>query len=578
VSRKTGAQAAKAALYLALSLAFCAPLFDEPLALAGRDWDQHLFFYGQVLKNVIEYGQAPFWSPWYCGGNVMWQNPQVALLSPVFPLAVFVPLQLAMKLNIALHYWVGFMGMHLLITRVIGLSFLPLVVFLGTLFTASGAMSLHLFEGHTVFLPLMYLPFVLYWLIRALQTGRIRDALLAGGVTALVVWNGGVHVLPLALVPLGTLIVVAAATARRWRPLILGGVYLMATLSYAAPKLLPVALFVTGDSLLDKRSVEGIDRVTPEMLWHIYLDPAAQRGTTFDGQLWGWHEFGNYVGAFGALALLAGLAWAIWYRRADDRWLGLGLAGATLVCFLVSLGRWADWAPASLLSHIPLLSGFRIPSRYTLALPLLATATLAWSLRTAGAGALASRTAKVCIAMVCAIAAAHMISVNRSHLQGTFSDPPYDIAFQWMRSPSTFATDAQTNGAPMLKALVQDRLFINCYEPLQLRRTGTPGSAPVYSDGESHVVIRHFEPNRIEFAVVNGETPSRVYLNTNWSPGWQSNAGPIRLDSGEKPFVMLAAGQSGTFAFWFVPQGLWLGCLVLAVAALVSRAVWRVQV
>jgi hypothetical protein len=122
VSRKTGEQAAKAALYLALSLAFCAALVDAPLALAGRGWDQHLFFYGQVLKNVVDYDQAPYWSPWYSGGNVMWQNPQVALLSPVFPLALVVPLQLAMKLNIAVHYWAGFMGMHLLITRVMGLS------------------------------------------------------------------------------------------------------------------------------------------------------------------------------------------------------------------------------------------------------------------------------------------------------------------------------------------------------------------------------------------------------------------------------------------------------------------------
>ena len=53
----------------------------------------------------------------------------------------------------------------------------------------------------------------------------------------------------------------AACTSCRWRPLTLGGAYLMATLSYAAPKLQPVALFVTGDSLLDKRGAEGLDRV-----------------------------------------------------------------------------------------------------------------------------------------------------------------------------------------------------------------------------------------------------------------------------------------------------------------------------
>src|SRR5437660_6283546 len=90
------------ALYGLLSIIFCSPLFIQPLGLGIADWDQHLFYYAQVLKSVIEYGQPPFWSPWYCGGNVMWQNPQVALLSPTYLLAALMPLALAMKINIVL--------------------------------------------------------------------------------------------------------------------------------------------------------------------------------------------------------------------------------------------------------------------------------------------------------------------------------------------------------------------------------------------------------------------------------------------------------------------------------------------
>ena len=52
------------ALYGAASYAFCSPLFDQPTALGAYDWDQHLFYYGAVLKNVVEYGQLPFWNPW----------------------------------------------------------------------------------------------------------------------------------------------------------------------------------------------------------------------------------------------------------------------------------------------------------------------------------------------------------------------------------------------------------------------------------------------------------------------------------------------------------------------------------
>ena len=51
------------AVYGVLSVVFCAPLFEHPQGLGTNDWDQHLFYYGVVLKNIVEYGQMPFWNP-----------------------------------------------------------------------------------------------------------------------------------------------------------------------------------------------------------------------------------------------------------------------------------------------------------------------------------------------------------------------------------------------------------------------------------------------------------------------------------------------------------------------------------
>ncbi len=170
------------ALYALLALFFCWPLFEQPLGLGANDWDQHLFYYGAVLKNVVEYGQAPFWNPWYCGGNVLWQNPQIALLSPVYPLTAVMPLQLAMKVNIVLHYWIG---LHRdapaadardrrQVSAGGDLSSPPLV-------TASGAPAIHLRVGHSVFLPGFYLPLQLYFFFKALMTGEWKFIFLAVG-------------------------------------------------------------------------------------------------------------------------------------------------------------------------------------------------------------------------------------------------------------------------------------------------------------------------------------------------------------------------------------------------------------
>src|SRR3954467_10630111 len=122
----------------------CAPLFVQPNGVGHYDWDQHLFYYASVLKSVIEYGQFPFWNPWYCGGNVLWQNPQVPLLSPVFPLAMIVSLPLAMKINIVLHSWIGLVGMHLLLTTALGLTFAPAVWYLAIVATLAGGPAMHI--------------------------------------------------------------------------------------------------------------------------------------------------------------------------------------------------------------------------------------------------------------------------------------------------------------------------------------------------------------------------------------------------------------------------------------------------
>ena len=115
----------------------------------------------------------------------MWQNPQIAIFSPVYPLTALMPLQLAMKINIVLHYWIGFIGMHVLLTRVIGVTFLPAVIYLATLVTASGAPAIHLRVGHSVFLPGFYLPLQIYFFFQALKTGSWKFISLSAATLAL---------------------------------------------------------------------------------------------------------------------------------------------------------------------------------------------------------------------------------------------------------------------------------------------------------------------------------------------------------------------------------------------------------
>src|SRR5439155_3126166 len=116
------------------------------------------------------------------------------LLSPVYLLSLAVSLPLAMKLNIFIHYLIGFAGMHVLLTRQFKLTYLPGVFFLSCLFTLSGGPVFHLAVGHATFLPYFYLPWVLFFFLRAIESGRLRYAVAAAAVMALAIYNGGIHI------------------------------------------------------------------------------------------------------------------------------------------------------------------------------------------------------------------------------------------------------------------------------------------------------------------------------------------------------------------------------------------------
>ena len=129
----------------------------------------------------------------------------------------------------------------------------------------------------------------------------------------------------------------------------------------------------------------------------------------------------------------------------------------------------------------------------------------------------------------------------------------------------------------MLGALMSNRSFFNCYESLQLKRTADSDRPIVYGDTAQISNVR-FSPNRVEFDAAAGATASRVFLNQNFAHGWSSNAGPVSREPGtDRLSVTLMAGQTGRFAFRFVPPGLWTGTIVASIAVALSIALRRLR-
>lgn len=569
-------------LYAAASAVFCSPLFRQPAGLGFNDWDQHLFYYASVFKSVVEYAQPPFWNPWYCGGNVLWQNPQVALLSPAYPLTVFMPLSLAMKVNIVLHYWVGFVGMHLLLRRIVGVNSLPVVFYLGALVVFSGALAMHVSVGHSWILSAFYLPLLLFLFCQSLTTEAVRYALLAGAVVALMIYNGGFQILPMAVIGIGLFAAIAAAAQRRFTPVLIAAAIFTAAALYAAPRLLPEILFVTSDRFRDTRFVdEQPDRMSIQMLVHTYLDRSQHRRTRLSGQRFPWHEYGNYIGVPGAVLMFAGVVWLLVHRPRAEGGLGASLALTSLGLFLLSVGEFNSLAPASLLSDLPFFSNFRIHSRYGIVFVTFGAVAIGGALRSLPTRALAKRATSL-VWILCLLGVADLVVHNAAQFKGVFSQRPLDARFHPLKKTATLVTDARVNpyaqSSPMLRALMRDRSVYNCYENFQLTRTADATQPLVFSDGNASIVGTRFSPNRVEFAAIGGSQASVVLLNQNYSPGWRSSAGPVVLNPAyKKPSVTLAAGQTGKFAFTFRPPGLAAGTVLFLLALIGSAFTWKRQ-
>jgi hypothetical protein len=569
-------------IYGGLTLYFTAPLLVTGNNLGVEDWDVLLLYHAAVIRSVYEYGSLPFWNPWYCGGNVLWQNPQVALLSPVYLLSLVVSLPLAMKLNIVLHYLLGFAGMHVLLTRGLKVQFLPAVLFLNCLFTLAGGAVFHLAAGHATFLPYFFLPWLLFLFLCALDTGRLRYAIGTGAVMAIGVYNGGIHVMFMASVALIVFAVCVSALRHDWRPLAMLAVTGAFAFLFAAPKLLPVAAFVGDARTVDTRNIPpGPDMMGRDMVMRAFFDPFQYRRLML-GQDYPWHEYGNYLGPLGGVAIAAGFIWLLFYRRWRENSISASLALTALVLLLLTFGEFAPFAPYVLFRHVPVVSQFRLPSRYSLVFVLFAAAMVGAVWRTIGEPAASDRAKEVrrFAAIMLVVSAAAMAYWNHIQLEGVFPLAPLGSSFRFHAHPPQPEVDAVTDGSatgsPMLRAMMDNRAVLRCYEPLQLPGAIDPTRPAVFPEGGVRLADLLFEPGRIRFRAQAADRPGRLFLNQRYARGWKSDAGDFTIDPETGlAFVSLTPGVTGRFVFRFVPPGLFAGTLLLVFGVASAVALWK---
>ncbi|HXT68291.1 MAG TPA: hypothetical protein VN700_00940 [Vicinamibacterales bacterium] len=527
----------------------------------------------------------PFWNPWYCGGNVLWQNPQVSLISPVYLMALVMPLALAMKINVVIHYVIGCVGMHLLLRRVIGVTSPAVVVALVAVSAFSGGVALHLAAGHSNYLSVLWLPGLVYCFFRACD-GHVRSIIAGGAIVGVSVLNAAPHFVPLAAVVLGTLALVAVAVARTFKPLAIAVVIVAAGCVYAAPKLVPAASFARSDAFHDRRPTKHPDSMSFEMFQRALWDSSQTKTLKISPgiQLYAWHEYGNYMGWFGAALSLMAAVWILVFRWRAASWGEMSCAVGLFVMLLIAAGEFAAWAPATLLHELPLFASFRIPSRHIMLASILGPACIAYVVR-ASSEMTWSRLTRGIVTVVCVIGTAQLMVVNRRNLHGIFALPPSPVEARHLdksapviaeHEPPSVQWSRLGENSVMLPSMAAGVSVLNCYEPLLARRIVPPGPAVIRAVGDVKLSDPTFSMNRVTVGAAAGPEPVRLVLNQNFAEGWSSGAGPVERDpSSGLPSVLLPAGFTGTVDFTFAPHGLVFGFAIWLIAVAVSVVVWR---
>jgi hypothetical protein len=417
------------------------------------------------------------------------------------------------------------------------------------------------------------MPWCLYFFERARAPERkVRDLAGGGVAIAMLVYAGGIYPLPHTVLLLGVYAALLAVVERSARPL--GTLTILGALGVglSAPKLLP---------LLDgfgkaPRLIESAEVLEPGALIAI-LTSRDQGFGSRPGHVapYGWHEWGMYIGAAGALVLLLAIIFVQGRREA-------ALKAVGVLFFVLGFGAFHPDAPWTLLhKYAPVFRSQHVPSRF------LYTAVLVFALvAAAGIGRFIARHRVswpwldvVAAVVVLGLGVDIALVAQKPMTAAMWMVPPDRIPqgrpFHFEQEPP-FQYKRRDWAGPMYLAMLGNVGVINCYSAPPFERKGArPTTAPDYR-GEAFVLtpagarstatakITAWSPNHAVIQVDGAEPGAQLVYNMNFDEGWHASTGPVFAY--QNTVATRLAGGSATVTLRYRPPYLGAGLLVGALA------------
>ena len=516
---------AAAAVLLSTLFKILGPMLADFHTYGFHDWDVESAYRYITVVSLKRYHEGPWWHPWLCGGFPAFGDTETAsnFISPYLPLYLFTDIRTAIRLEVVGGALTGLVGTFLLARRFTK-SF-ALCTLVAALYVLNGRWALQAAAGHTWHLQYGLLPWALWFYERALEPGRLKNAIGTGVMLSCMVLWGGIYPLPQSALILGCYTLLLAVFTRSARPFYVLAIAGVVAIGLGAPKLLAIL------DRLDRvpRFIESREVIGLADLLVMFTAPEQHFGSRpVRTPAYNWHEWGIYIGPLGVAVLCI----AVIFARGER---GQPFKILSMLLLLLGFGAFHPNAPWTLLHQLPVFSQQHVPSRFHY--PMLLLLGLAFL---TVVGPYADRALKrfpaldllllVPVALLC-------IDLARVARQ------PFEQAF-WMEKPDQIAelslfehhTNAPVNyvrrdwAQPMLLSMMANTGVIKCYgvDP-RFKPAAVAADAPGYrgrvyiEGGAGTAEISDWSPNRAEVRVAGAGAGALLVYNMNFDPSWRAN-------------------------------------------------------
>lgn len=380
---RTIAKHRKIVIYLLLALPvviYMLPILLSGNLIASGDADYQFQFYDAFRRSILEFHQFPWWNPWVSGGVPLFANAQFGPLSIQSLLVLPFGAVMGIKLSFLIYLLIGFFSMRALVGGPLKAPKLTAIL-IAYIWTFS-SFSAYRMTGHFTFMLFHFLPLVFY-LYLTRKAGKWRWLQL-GLVFSLMIWSSPHYSTIMTMLVLGIFFIadLSAAWIKQRKSAHVFRDFLQTTLLgdlkfWAKTGLLTLVLsgYRLYFALAFIHDFPRPGNAFPEPYFGVKNTFLALFGPLQYGShapvppIWSWMEASYSIGTPTLLALILLFIWSLRKIKKLDKiysyspWV---LTVIILLFVLLAQGRFAVYAPFSLLQKLPVLDSMRVAMRWLL--------------------------------------------------------------------------------------------------------------------------------------------------------------------------------------------------------------------